>query len=393
MFTAANFPGAAAADLTNARASVRISDRARDVDHSQRGRWTQTGTTSTWAGRFDKFHLSEGGGFIQDQWRLSSALTLNGGLRYQVQLPPTPEIAQLLQGAMSRRCAASPGRDGGSARAATCSCRARSPEVLLSTRSSRPAPRVRARTGTTGRQTSASPGARMCKADSCECCSGDPVAGDDPRQLWHVVRSRDARDLSERVPGESGPDVLGDAQRRERQPRAARPDLAGAVQRHEPARRAGDLHRRDYRGVLSGDAGIPLTATTANNMSVFDPHLQEPSNRQYSPWPPARDVEGHGARSPLRRHAKFRRNQYSQPERNHGRSRTGFSTSSSSRKRTCTRTSRPAEGRRSRTSVRARARRRCRSSWPASTASRSHRRATRAATRARTGRTRRSRDS
>src|SRR3954463_1007034 len=87
MFTTANFPGASNAALTNARAlyglltgrvtsvrgTVRFNEDTNKYDYLGNG--MQRGHMSTW------------GFFAQDNWRLRNNLTLNAGVRYELQTP------------------------------------------------------------------------------------------------------------------------------------------------------------------------------------------------------------------------------------------------------------------------------------------------------------------
>ena len=87
MFSAANFPGASAANVTAASnlyalLTGRIQQIAGDAridaatgEYKWVGEGRQTG------------RLREGGVYLQDQWRLRNNLTVNAGVRYDVQLP------------------------------------------------------------------------------------------------------------------------------------------------------------------------------------------------------------------------------------------------------------------------------------------------------------------
>jgi hypothetical protein len=87
MFTAANFPGASSTDLTNARAlysvlTGRISSIGRNA------RIQPDGTTYKILGASDQYGtLPQWGSFINDNWRPAASLTINLGLRYDVQRP------------------------------------------------------------------------------------------------------------------------------------------------------------------------------------------------------------------------------------------------------------------------------------------------------------------
>ena len=90
MFTTANFPGAASADLTNARSLYALlTGRVQTV--GAEARITEAGDAyavfgpSRAAGRLRQFDL-----FVSDMWRLKSNLSLTYGLRYVVQNPFYP---------------------------------------------------------------------------------------------------------------------------------------------------------------------------------------------------------------------------------------------------------------------------------------------------------------
>ncbi len=86
MFTAANFPGSAAADITRARAIyavltghvTAINGNARLDDN---GKYVYLGELT------QKYRQREMGFFAQDAWRVKPNLTLTAGLRYEVQFP------------------------------------------------------------------------------------------------------------------------------------------------------------------------------------------------------------------------------------------------------------------------------------------------------------------
>jgi hypothetical protein len=87
MFTAANFPGASAANLTAASnlyalLTGRVSQIAGDARLDEKtGEYTWVGP-----GR-QNGRLREAGVYFQDSWRLRSNLSINAGVRYDVQLP------------------------------------------------------------------------------------------------------------------------------------------------------------------------------------------------------------------------------------------------------------------------------------------------------------------
>ncbi len=90
MFSAANFPGASAANITAASnlyalLTGRINQIAGDArinESTGEYEWVGVGRQS---GR-----MREGGLFIQDSWRIRPNLSINAGLRYDIQFPFTP---------------------------------------------------------------------------------------------------------------------------------------------------------------------------------------------------------------------------------------------------------------------------------------------------------------
>ena len=89
LFTAANFQGASATELTNARNLYAVlTGRVTAINATARldektGKYTYLGTA------FERSRQREFGFFAQDSWRFSPNLTVNYGLRWEVQLPFT----------------------------------------------------------------------------------------------------------------------------------------------------------------------------------------------------------------------------------------------------------------------------------------------------------------
>ncbi|NOT61734.1 MAG: TonB-dependent receptor, partial [Acidobacteria bacterium] len=89
LFTAANFTGASATDLTNARNLYAVlTGRVTAINATARldektGKYTYLGNA------FERSHQKEFGIFAQDSWRVSQTLTMNYGLRWEVQRPFT----------------------------------------------------------------------------------------------------------------------------------------------------------------------------------------------------------------------------------------------------------------------------------------------------------------
>lgn len=106
MFTTTNFPGASTTDLNNARSlygflTGRVTTITGNVALEPDGKYHYLGTT------FDNHHLDEFGLFFQDQWRVSSTMTLNYGLRYGMQLAGVPENENYTMGTFEDLCGVS----------------------------------------------------------------------------------------------------------------------------------------------------------------------------------------------------------------------------------------------------------------------------------------------
>jgi Carboxypeptidase regulatory-like domain len=89
MFTTGNFPGASTADLNNARSvyallTGRVTAINGNVRLNEAGQYVYMGKGKQ-EGRLDEY-----GTFVQDMWRMTPTLTLNLGVRWQVQLPFHP---------------------------------------------------------------------------------------------------------------------------------------------------------------------------------------------------------------------------------------------------------------------------------------------------------------
>jgi hypothetical protein len=114
MFTTANFPNASNTQLTNARALYSVlTGRVASIRGAARfnpdtnkyeylGKGLQEGHMSTW------------GFFAQDNWRLRNNLTLNAGVRYELQTPFRAENNSYSTAALADLCGVSGiGSDGG----------------------------------------------------------------------------------------------------------------------------------------------------------------------------------------------------------------------------------------------------------------------------------------
>ena len=87
MFTTANFPGASGTDLTNARNLYAVLT-GRVTAIGREARVGDDGKTYTLLGPSNQLgRIWQLGFFVQDGWRLRPDLTINAGLRYEVQMP------------------------------------------------------------------------------------------------------------------------------------------------------------------------------------------------------------------------------------------------------------------------------------------------------------------
>ena len=102
MFTTANFPGASTAQLNNARAlyallTGRVSQilgNARLNEDTNQYQYLGNG--------FQRGTMRQWGFYAQDNWRVRNNLTINAGLRYELQQPFIVEEQQLLDGDAGR---------------------------------------------------------------------------------------------------------------------------------------------------------------------------------------------------------------------------------------------------------------------------------------------------
>ena len=87
MFTTANFPGASTAQLNNARALYAVlTGRIASVRGTVR--LDENTNKYQFLGEgFQRGHMNSWGFFVQDNWRVRNNLTVNAGLRYELQTP------------------------------------------------------------------------------------------------------------------------------------------------------------------------------------------------------------------------------------------------------------------------------------------------------------------
>ena len=112
MFNATNFPGAAGADLNNARALYALlTGRVTSITSNARldgstGQYVYLGAGQT------EEHQDEVGLFMQDSWRIRPTVTLNAGLRWQVALPFQADASVYSRNTMADLCGISGFGDG-----------------------------------------------------------------------------------------------------------------------------------------------------------------------------------------------------------------------------------------------------------------------------------------
>jgi len=112
MFNTTNFPGAAAGDLNNARALYALLT----------GRITQIGSNARLDGNTGQYvylgvgrtaeHQDEIGFYVQDSWRWKPTVTLNAGLRWQIQKPFEADSSVYSRNTLADLCGVSGLGDG-----------------------------------------------------------------------------------------------------------------------------------------------------------------------------------------------------------------------------------------------------------------------------------------
>jgi hypothetical protein len=87
MFTAANFPGSSSTDLTNARNIYSVlTGHVNGINAT--AQLNEAGTQFEYIGpNIQRYRFREQGAFVQDAWRLKPGLTLNLGVRWEIQYP------------------------------------------------------------------------------------------------------------------------------------------------------------------------------------------------------------------------------------------------------------------------------------------------------------------
>jgi hypothetical protein len=284
MFNAANFPGAAASDLTSARALYGfLTGRVTGI--TANAALNDDGSAYEYLGRVvDNVHMSEWGVFAQDQWRITQALTLNAGLRYQVQLPVTPGISNYLKADVAALCGVSGLGDGGGA--GTPGCNMFMPGTL---------------TGAIPQYVQFEPGATAYASDFNNLAPNIGIAwrpqvqqgfwrtllGDPDQATIRTAFSvgfnhntlGDYTDVFTANPGRSFSAARNAGNGNLVLPGQTWPVLFSETARlGPPATCSGAVTAACYPAAPA----FPITATIANNMSVFDPNLHEGYSRQFS---------------------------------------------------------------------------------------------------------------
>src|SRR5690606_27483504 len=89
LFNSTNFPGASAAQLNDARDLYALLTGRVVSCTGQAARDPATNRYQAFAARKREGYINMPPMFVQDSWRVTPTLTLNGGLRWDVQLPFT----------------------------------------------------------------------------------------------------------------------------------------------------------------------------------------------------------------------------------------------------------------------------------------------------------------
>jgi hypothetical protein len=87
MFNTMNFPGASSTNLADARALYSVLTGRINAINANARLNEKTGQYEYLAAGIQRGQLHEFGGFVQDSWRARKNLTINYGLRYELQLP------------------------------------------------------------------------------------------------------------------------------------------------------------------------------------------------------------------------------------------------------------------------------------------------------------------
>ena len=90
LFTGANFPGASAAQLAAAQSLYAIMTGRVTSVAGNAALGEDSGEYEYLGGSIQRSRMREAGFFVQDSWRVRPNLTVNAGLRYELQYPFTP---------------------------------------------------------------------------------------------------------------------------------------------------------------------------------------------------------------------------------------------------------------------------------------------------------------
>jgi Carboxypeptidase regulatory-like domain/TonB dependent receptor-like, beta-barrel len=113
LFTTANFPGASGAQLTDARELYAILTGRVGAVTGQAALDPETNTYSYLGNRRRAGKLDVFSAFAQDSWRLTPTLTLNGGIRWDVQMPFSPSNDTMTTASLASVCGLSGLGNGG----------------------------------------------------------------------------------------------------------------------------------------------------------------------------------------------------------------------------------------------------------------------------------------
>ena len=116
LFTTANFQGASTGNLNDARAlyaflTGRVTAINANARLDENSEYQYLGATS------DKLRITEIGSYVQDSWRMTPTLTVNGGLRWELQLPVVALNSNYSTATMADICGPSGPGDGPGGRA------------------------------------------------------------------------------------------------------------------------------------------------------------------------------------------------------------------------------------------------------------------------------------
>jgi hypothetical protein len=132
MFTAGNFPGATNAELTSARnlyamLTGRLTQITGNAILQPDGSYVYRGDP------FEEIYQRELGMFIQDQWQWRPNVTINAGVRYELQYPITPTASLYSRNDIADVCGrAGMGDAAANAPTATIGCPFGKPGIALS---------------------------------------------------------------------------------------------------------------------------------------------------------------------------------------------------------------------------------------------------------------------